>query len=60
VIFSFIENKATLINLVERAKSSLQKADISFSYGIAIYPDDADDIEKLLNIADNLMYKNKA
>lgn len=59
VVFSFIEDKEILINLLNRAKYSLQKADISFSYGIAIYPDDANNVDELLNIADKLMYKNK-
>jgi diguanylate cyclase (GGDEF)-like protein len=59
VVFSFIEDKTALINLVERAKNYLQKVDISFSYGVSIYPDDGNDVDDLLSIADKLMYKNK-
>lgn len=32
---------------------------LSFSLGVSIYPKDAEDMETLLNIADEKMYKNK-
>lgn len=35
------------------------KIKVKFSYGYSIYPDDSDDIDKLIEIADKRMYENK-
>jgi len=59
-------DKDVASRVIERLDKSFRKEDffiedipISFSYGIASYPDDADSMFRLLNIADKEMYKMK-
>ena len=59
------EDKALLVasNIVEKISEPVEikkrKIHIGASIGISIYPDHAEDIESLLKIADNMMYKSK-
>ena len=43
----------------DRLEQKFKKYTISASYGIAIFPNDIDDINSLLDIADKRMYKQK-
>jgi len=51
--------KDLLDKMVKRIEENLKKYNISASYGIAIAPQEADSFEKLLNLADERMYKQK-
>ncbi len=53
-------------HIVQRLYNSFHEEDfymeeipVSFSYGIACYPDDADDADELINLADKEMYGMK-
>lgn len=53
--FSLIREKLKKTIPVEKQKY----LDISFSFGKAVYPDDADNIDELVKCADTRMYKDK-
>ena len=57
---SHISNIKKIINsLRKRVEKSLNKYNLSFSYGIAVYPQDGKELSALLEKADMEMYKEK-
>ena len=65
IVFAEIDksNEKHIENLLEsfrdRLEQKFEKYTISVSYGVAIFPNDIDDINSLLDIADKRMYKQK-
>jgi len=65
IIFTEIEkNKKESLNLLlenfkERLEKKFSRYLISVSYGISIFPEDAKDIKRLIEIADERMYQQK-
>ncbi len=67
ILLPDISDKPALDRVAEKILSEFirpfnageQEIDISSSIGTAIYPDDADDLESLLNISDQMMYAHK-
>jgi len=62
VIAILLENNVDKINrIIKRTRNEIEEKlpEISFSYGYAMYPDDGNEIEKLVKIADERMYENK-
>jgi len=55
------KNEDKIIKIIERTRKEIENRlpEISFSYGYSKYPDDGNDIEKLVKIADERMYENK-
>ena len=64
IIAPYSDDKS-ILKMVDRLNNDLQKLsqklqlDISFSYGYAVYPRDAQSMEELVRIADERMYKEK-
>ncbi len=67
VIITAVKNRETVENMRQKISAILQKPyeifdqniQISASIGLALYPLDSTEIDQLLVIADNAMYKNK-
>ncbi len=53
----YIENK--LILLRETIENQFKKYNLSFSYGIVVLPDETQDFQNAIKLADKRMYKNK-
>lgn len=54
-----LNSKDTLLNIADAVLESFNAQGIEFSGGIAIYPDDTEDLEELLKFADMAMYEVK-
>jgi len=65
IIFAEIDSKefnninSLLKSFKERLEEKFKKYILSVSYGIALFPDDADNVKDLINIADKRMYEQK-
>ncbi len=63
ILFFDTENKKVvekiLKRIVKKINYQFEKYKISASYGLAIYPDDSEDVNELLRIADEKMYEQK-
>jgi len=57
--YSQEEIETTLHSLVERIEKQLKAFGVSASYGYAVAPNEADDIDELIEIADKKMYAQK-
>ncbi|WP_456480476.1 GGDEF domain-containing protein [Nautilia sp.] len=54
-------NEKDIDKLVKRARGKMESEikGVSFSYGYSVYPDDGEDIEELIQKADERIYSNK-
>ena len=68
LVIENIENEEKIKIIIEKIQDAFDshfkieqiELNISISIGCAIFPDDAGDLDELLNIADKKMYKNKS
>ena len=63
-----IQNNESVLNKIEVIRSELEKSKVNFqgicksitaSFGVAFYPEESTDINKLIKLADDLLYKSK-
>lgn len=68
LVLENIENEERIKIIIEKIKDAFDshfkieqiELNISISVGYAVFPDDADNLDELLNIADKKMYENKS
>ena len=62
MLFRSVDVCSRLLSIISRPYTLSNGSEISLtaSIGVSIYPDDSDDIEKLIDCADKAMYRSKS